>query len=187
MIQLHEQPNCASMMLLPTPTRSSKLSPKLISSLTNSRPRPLSNKWGNTWFVYTDASFQPSQADWPCGLGGVLIAPNGQNVSAFSFTLNLSSLEVLGYPKKRTAIFEAELLAILVGVSLWGKIIKGLPCVFYVDKNSARDVSISGHARTFPGNYLAQLLLQLEDDYALVAWYARVPSESNVADGPLEK
>ena len=43
---------------------------------------------------------------------------------------------------------------------------------------------ISGTARTSPGKELISQILKLEDELSLIAWYARVPSFSNIADGP---
>ena len=54
----------------------------------------------------------------------------------------------------------------------------------YVDNNGTRDVAISGSARSWPGSALAAALLRQEDAACLTAWYARVPSSSNIADAP---
>ena len=55
---------------------------------------------------------------------------------------------------------------------------------FFIDNNATRDVSISGRARSSPGSGLVAELLRLEDSSGVNAWYARVPSTSNIADGP---
>ena len=104
---------------------------------------------------------------------------DGRNVSLF---LSFDDLGMLGYPEKSTVIFEAELLAIIVCLKLWKKILKGRPCVIYVDNNSARDVSISGSARSAPGDLLVLILLAAEDACHMNAFSARVPSESNIAE-----
>ena len=114
----------------------------------------------------------------------MLLDHNGSLVSAFSLCLSLDDLRALGYPTKSTVIFEAELLALLVGFILWKKLLLGRPCVAYVDNNSTRDVSISGCARSQPGSALVSQLLAAEDAAGVAAWYARVPSDSNIADGP---
>ena len=54
----------------------------------------------------------------------------------------------------------------------------------YVDNNGTRDVAISGSARSWPGSALVAALLKQEDAACLTAWYARVPSSSNIADAP---
>ena len=52
------------------------------------------------------------------------------------------------------------------------------------DNNGTRDVAINGSARTFPGSSLVASLLAQEDAACVTAWYARVPSQSNIADPP---
>ena len=111
--------------------------------LVTSPLRRISRDLDRPWFVYTDASFQPNNADNPCGLGGVLIGRDGNQVSAFSLVLSFfHHLLKLGYPVKKTVIFEAELVALILGMHLWSKFISYSPCVFFVDNNSARDIAI---------------------------------------------
>ena len=148
--------------------------------LASARPREVTSSWSSPMFLFTDASFSPENSDWPCGLGGVLIDQEGRQVSAFSCVLDFEALGVLGYPQKSTVIFEAELLALLVGLMIWKKKLRHKSCVCYVDNNATRDVSIAGKARTQPGLALVTEPLQL----GLNSWYARVPSASNIADGP---
>ena len=105
-------------------------------------------------------------------------------VSAFRLVLDYKHIELLGYPVKKTVIFEAEMVAVLLAMKLWGSSLTHKPCVFFIDNNAARDISISGHARTEPGKTLASMLLLLEDSIGVIAWYARVASASNIADAP---
>ena len=129
-------------------------------------------------------SFNPGDSGWPCGLGGVLCDATGKQVAALSATLTLEDLRTLGYPEKSTVIFEAALLALVLCVRLWRKLIQNRPCVMYVDNNGTNNVAISGSARTFPGSSLVAALLSQEDAACVTAWYARVPSQSNIADAP---
>ena len=71
-------------------------------------------------------------------LGGVLVDHRGAQVAAFSCKLDYELLKVLGFPAKSTVIFEAELLALLLGMSLWKKKLRGRPCVCYVDNNATK-------------------------------------------------
>jgi len=152
--------------------------------LVNSKPREVTARWDAPFFIFTDASFSPDDNAWPGGLGGVLVDCSGSYLSAFSLKLKPEHLAALGFPGKSTVIFEAEMLALLVALTLWKKHIRNRPVVGYIDNNSTRDVCISGSARTSPGKELISSILHLEDELSLVAWYARVPSASNIADGP---
>eukprot|EP00435_Cladocopium_sp_Y103_P044371 s1403_g12.t1 len=152
--------------------------------LSSSKPREISASWDRPVFVFTDASFCPEDQLWPCGLGGVLVDSDGNQISAMSYCLDLEELKVLGYPPKNTIIFEAELLALTVCLVLWKKFLRHRPCVAYIDNNSTRDVAISGSARTSPGSQLVAKMLLNEDACGAVMWFSRVPSVSNVADAP---
>ena len=152
--------------------------------LKSSRPREITPLWDVPFYLFTDASFNPEDKDWPCGLGGVLVNNCGQQISAFSVPLLPTDLLMLGYPEKSTVIFEAELLALIVALIVWRKVLRHRPCVAYIDNNSTRDVSISGTARTQPGRSLVAQLLEAEDVWGILAWYTRVPSSSNIADAP---
>ena len=54
----------------------------------------------------------------------------------------------------------------------------------YVDNNAVRDVLISGCGRSNIAKHLVEVLLNLEDSHSVLTWIARVPSPSNVSDGP---
>lgn len=81
-------------------------------------------------------------------------------------------------------IFEAELLTVLVAMLVWSDRIASRPVVFYIDNNGARDVAISGSARSEVGLQLVTGLLALEDKLSIFSWFSRVPSPSNIADDP---
>jgi hypothetical protein len=155
-----------------------------LDSLVAARPREITAQWSLPSLLFTDACFNPDDPEWPCGLGGVLCDAAGKQIAALSVSLTLEDLHILGYPEKSTVIFEAELLALVLCVRLWRKLIQNRPCVMYVDNNGTRDVAISGSARTFPGSSLVATLLSQEDAACVTAWYARVPSQSNIADPP---
>lgn len=126
----------------------------------------------------------PSQDIWPAGLGGILYDHTGMACSAFSKVLTQKQLAQLGFPSKRTVIFEYELLAIVMGVTLWQAQIGHSPCMIFVDNDAARDVAISRRARSTPADRLVAMLLKTEDSISLTPWYARAPSDSNPADSP---
>ena len=155
-----------------------------VQSLEESKPREISLWWDVPFFLFTDASFEPTDAGWPCGIGGVLVGPSGEQISAISFCLDMSDLECLGYPSRSTVIFEPELLALIVCFKIWKRHLRHRLCVMYIDNNATRDVSISGRARTAPASNLVAELLMLEDRNCTNTWFARVPSASNLADGP---
>lgn len=56
---------------------------RFVVFLQHAEPRQLHLNSDNVWFIYTDACYEPEATSWQCGLGGVLVSPNGKRV-AFS-------------------------------------------------------------------------------------------------------
>ena len=152
--------------------------------LEHAKPRQLHANSGEAWFVYTDACYEPKDTSWPCGLGGVLVDPSGKVVSFFSICLQVQHMSSLGADSKKTIIFEAELLALVLAFAVWKERLMAVPLICFVDNNSARDVAISGAGRNAAARTLVGFLIKLEMVVCSSPWYSRVPTPSNVADDP---
>ena len=137
------------------------------------------------WYIFTDASYEPPNLGPSiCGVGGILVDSSGTPKGCFSSELPPELKSALGEGKSSQIILEAEMLAMLVALSLWHESLEGRPTVFYVDNNSARDILISARARSDVPSKLLEVFLELEEDYSVTTWVARVPSPSNPADAP---
>ena len=147
-------------------------------------PRSLELASDSVWTIYTDACYEPQRADWICGLGGVLVDPLGKKAAFFSIELSVEQRQALGAEFKKTIIFEAELLAMVLAFSVWKSVIGSSSIICFVDNNSARDVAISGCGRNCVASVLVEFLLKLEMATNVTPWYTRVPTPSNIADDP---
>ena len=154
------------------------------SQLLDGPPRKICGVSASCFYIFTDACYEPSRSDWKCGLGGLIYDSRGVAIQAFSFDLTQSQTDLLGAAIKKTIIFEAELLALVVAFVLWKNIINSAPIVFFIDNNSARDVAISACSRSKLIAGLVEQLLRVEDLSSCFCWFARVPSPSNPADDP---
>ena len=152
--------------------------------LEHAEPRRIHLGTDDVWHIFTDACYEPNASDWKCGLGGVLVSPKGEQAAFFSVSLNSDQLELLGADTKKTIIFEAELLALVLAFSVWRNFIEAFSVICFVDNNSARDVAISGNGRNITANCLIEFLLKLEMASCTTPWYARIPTPSNIADEP---
>ena len=152
--------------------------------LEHAKPRSLGLSFDSVWHIYTDACYEPQAASWKCGLGGVLVNPLGEKVSFFALDLSEQQMNALGDDWKKTIIFRAELLAMVLAFSVRRSRIMSTAFVCFMDNNSARDVAISGCGRNSVANSLIEFLLKLEMASNVTPWYARVPTPSNVADSP---
>ena len=152
--------------------------------LQEGQPRTIKVLTSEPIFMFTDAAYDRSSAGSRCGLGGVLIGSDGKPISMFSVELNTKQKNLLGEGRSKTIIFEAELVAAILGVVLWQGHFKGRPVVCYTDNNGARDVLINAAARNEVGSRLVQLYLSVESLAGCYPWFSRVPSPSNIADEP---
>ena len=91
--------------------------------LQESIPRKIQRATGSTWYIFTDACYEPTAPVWKCGLGGFLLDELGGQKQYFSHCLSDSELQRLGVPKKKTVIFEAELLAVLLAIKIWSSVL----------------------------------------------------------------
>ena len=110
--------------------------------------------------------------------------PFGNLKEYFSVQLSEQQRFDLGADVKKTIIFEAELLALVLAFSVWRSYLPASALVCFIDNNSARDVAISGTGRNAVASSLVEFMLKLEMSLNLTPWYARVPTSSNVADEP---
>ena len=147
-------------------------------------PRRVCGVTAGCSFIFTDACYETGRVDRQCGLGGVIYNSDGSAMQAFSICLTQDQIASLGGFVKKTIIFEAELLALIVSFILWKNLICNAPVVFFVDNNSARDVAISANSRSKTIEAFVEQLLRVEDMASSFCWFARVPSPSNPADDP---
>ena len=97
--------------------------------------------------IYTDACYEPTAKKWTCGLGAILVSPDGIPAAMFSTCLSESQMSSLGARDKKSIIFEAEMLAMVLAIQVWRPFIGHKPVLVFIDNNSTRDVAISAKAR----------------------------------------
>ena len=147
-------------------------------------PRTIKRLSSAPVFLFTDAAYDRDSKSSRCGLGGVLVSAEGRPLAMFSVELDDRQKNLLGERKSKTIIFEAELVATILGVVLWKNHLSGRPVVCYTDNNGTRDVLINASARNEVGSRLVQLYLGVESLIGFFPWFSRVPSPSNIADDP---
>ena len=151
--------------------------------LSDGRPRELKAMSGKPWFIQTDASLEPEGDKFTGGLGAVLFGTDGKPQRFFSQELSDAMLKHLNPQGKKTAIFECEFMALFCAMLLWSDTVSG-SVVFYTDNNAVRDVMISCSTSNGVAKGLLIATLALEGLKQISPWYARVPTDSNLSDGP---
>ena len=102
----------------------------------------------------------------------------------FSLCLSDKQISSIGGEGKKTIIFEAEMIAVILALRTWRESIRNSMIVGFIDNSSARDIAISASGRSSFSMALTEVLLQSEESGAFYPWFARVPSPSNPADRP---
>lgn len=116
-------------------------------------------------------------------VGGALIHPYGKPVLFFGDLLPSDVEEVVRTDSKHP-IYEVEILAILISIPLWGKLVAHAQSVFYLDNDAARSGFIRGVGATKIADVLIQCFCQCENALNIKSWFSRVPSHSNLGDAP---
>ena len=78
-------------------------------------PREVSLRSGQTWYIFTDACYEPQDARGSAGIGAVIVDQLGRYRGFLSTFLTEDLLAKLNITKRKTIIFECELLAIFCG------------------------------------------------------------------------
>ena len=81
-------------------------------------------------------------------------------------------------------IGQAEILPVLIALSSWSNAFVGRPVLVFIDNDSARHGLIAGYSPVISSAILIIEVWSLLASLGCHPWLARVPTSSNVADGP---
>ena len=154
----------------------------MIKRLQTAGPKKVDSGTVREWCVFTDASFEPDEKR--AGLGGVLVDSTGECIAWFGLKLGEDACNVLGADVKETIIYELELLAACVALELWAPYLSSSYPVHYGDNDSVRFALIRGVAQGVVAETIMQFHLEVEVSFNSNIWFARVPTEANIADLP---
>ena len=155
--------------------------------IVNGPPREVLAKQDYTFHLFVDGACEPTSAardEFVTSIGAVLIGPNGKGIHFFGLELPACVTRAWCGGKRRQLIFEAEVLPYVLSLALWSDILRGRFLIVYIDNDAARHSWITCTAR----NLFVQRMLHrgalMETDLSIHSYFARVPTASNVGDGP---
>ena len=170
---------------------SHKISNQLMSSLSRLQERlqeggarEVRAVWNKTFYVYTDAFYDPPEGDQKAcaGLGGVIYDASGEALAWFSRLLTPDEVEPLLRVGQSTLIYELEFMAVTLAWLLWKERLMCSTVIFFIDNNGVRDSCIRGRTENDLAELLLETTLNVEMNAHAIPWYARVPSASNPSD-----
>ncbi len=169
--------------------RTSKLDKDLVASLQamalrlhTAGPRMVSSNAVVCWHIFTDAAFEQNTKTG--GLGGVLFNQKAELCSWFGIEVTSSMSLKLGATYKESLIYELELLASILAIQLWGRDSNENLHVCFGDNDSVRFSLIRASGSGDVACFLLGKFLEWEARNNVTTWFARVPTEANIADYP---
>ena len=133
------------------------------------------------WLIFTDGACNP-ESSWG-GVGGVLISPDGSLLEYFGASVPEDLMKAL-MSASQNPIFELELAPLFLSLHFWGERMRGGQFVCYLDNDGARRSMIRSYSEIPFALRVIEAFLELESLYQLKVWFGRVPTSSDVADGP---
>eukprot|EP00971_Amphidinium_carterae_P351314 6492048-Amphidinium_carterae.1 len=132
------------------------------------------------WVLFTDGALDQNTAS----IGAVLLDTGINHARWFKSLVPEEFKEVWLESGIVDAICQIELLAIVTAWSTWGRVMRSSKCIAFVDNNAALDALIKNRSRSTSMRRLLCSLADLDAQFHIMAWFERVPSFSNCADGP---
>ena len=155
------------------------------SRVVEAAPRCISCKDSQTFYMFFDGACEPAGDGLvKTTVGGVLFGPDGRALSCFGREVPACVSAHWSGGERTQLVFEAEVMPYLLGLSLWGHLVRGELLLVFLDNEGARHSWISGSADSFHARRMIHKGTLLEAELAVGTHFARVPTFSNIADAP---
>ena len=102
----------------------------------------------------------------------------------FAYTVDAEQVSRWAALGSRHAVAQAELLPVALAKATWGHEMVGRYVLHVVDNNSVLDALIKGNTGSLASLDLLSCACRPEMPLGCFTWASRVPSLSNLADGP---
>ena len=163
----------------------------LMKRLNHGKPRCITTSCETLpTLVFTDGAYEPGDdADGLVGkasIGGVIYYHDGfrHHCRAFGCILPRSLVEQWAKTGKRHLIGQTELYAVVISRLVWAKYIDNQRCIFFIDHGGVMSACIKGNAKDISWRSLLLKMEEYDELAPVIGWFTRVPSASNIADGP---
>ena len=138
-------------------------------------PRPTARLW-----LDGACEWDPGQEAPICGFGGVLLMEDSPPL-AWGATLSPMSAKKWAHRVgKQQLVVECELLP----YQLWSTLLRGTDLLVFIDNDAARASLAKSFTRKEEGALIVHEAVHLEEQLDVQAFFMRVPTFSNIADGP---
>ena len=154
----------------------------IIRFLRDSVPRTIvANDPRRPLIIFTDASLSDDLSS--AGVGAVMMSQHGKPKEFISEEVPRDMLAVL-QSETPHVITSLEVLPVYLARSLWGSAMAHRRVFIFIDNDGARHSLIKTTTGSPSVMRVLRNLVHLQAATPCFAWYARVPSPSNIADAP---
>ena len=130
--------------------------------------------------VFTDGAYEAGVAS--CGV--VLISARCEKVQVMSFQVPQKLVAVWKKDGQEQVITQAELLPVMLVKKQFKWALRGARVLYFIDNEGVKEALVAGTTKSKASrDMLIQCMVEDSKNDSL-PWYARVPSPSNIADGP---
>ena len=159
----------------------------MMDRLVNAPPREVRARGSEALHLFIDGACEPA-TDGSHGMvtsiGGVLLDGQGRGLEFFGLHLPSAISSAWSGGTKRNLVFEAEILPYNLALHCWSHLMKGKHVLVYIDNDGSRHSWIKGTADSFFARAMIHQGTLKESELDTVPYFCRVPTSSNLADGP---
>ena len=146
-------------------------------------PRKIAVTQAPTFALFLDGACEGVD-ERGASIGGLLCDMDGNGIHCFGETLPSSVVKAWSERGISQVIFEAEVLPYSVALKIFAETIRGSNLLVFIDNEAARHSWISASARSDMAARMIDLGTVLESELNVSPYFCRVPTFSNLADGP---
>lgn len=168
----------------------SPLSPQLKTSLAWLRdrvlqqpPRQISVDEAPTLNLFLDGACEEDGGQ-KTSIGGLLCDASGRGLFCFGEVIPQEIVDKWSARGVKQLIFEAELLPYVIAMHIFSDHIRRCNLLVFIDNEAARYSWIAASAHSDVASFIVSEGARLESELAISPYFCRVPTHSNLADGP---
>ena len=151
----------------------------LIAIFEVARPRAVPVEWPAPVRLFTDGAYENGSMT----VGAVIATPAG-GLQMFGLQVPECICALFGAPDKKQLVGQAELLPVVLSKWTWPELLDRQPLLLFVDNEAAKYGLIRGSSSCDASAALIGLSSEVDAVLGVAQWVSRVPTASNIGDGP---
>ena len=159
----------------------------MMDRIVHAPPRVVTTASEPPLLLFIDVACEPADTTgdtMTTSVGAILIDAQGQGMQFFGLQLPDEIVEEWACGGRRQLVFEAEVLPYLLALACWSKLMEKRQVLIFVDNDGARHSWIKGSADSVHAMRMIHKGTLLEAQLEVQPYFCRVPTMSNIADGP---